>query len=98
MVKSRAPCFAPPPPAPDCDADVIVVGGGVSGLRAAQQLKLKYGLRVIVLEARDKAGGCVPPCAFSTLPPCACPPPPPRTLLTAPPPRTQHKNTAALSW
>jgi len=39
------------------DYDVVVVGGGVSGLRAAEQLKTKYGLNVLVLEAREKLGG-----------------------------------------
>jgi monoamine oxidase len=38
------------------DADVIVVGAGLSGLRTAQRL-LHAGLRVQVLEARDRVGG-----------------------------------------
>ncbi|MCB9628218.1 MAG: flavin monoamine oxidase family protein [Sandaracinaceae bacterium] len=38
------------------DADVIVVGGGLSGLQAARRLVAK-GQRVIVLEARDQVGG-----------------------------------------
>jgi monoamine oxidase len=37
-------------------ADVIVVGAGVAGLKAAQELVAK-GLSVIVLEANDRAGG-----------------------------------------
>ena len=65
--------FTLPPPvggAPDARAfDVVVVGAGVSGLRAAGHLQSKYGLRVVVLEAQDRIGGCVgwPRC---------CPPPP----------------------
>lgn len=38
------------------DADVIVVGAGVSGLAAARALALD-GQRVVVLEARDRIGG-----------------------------------------
>lgn len=37
--------------------DVVVVGAGVSGLRAAKTLSETYGLRVKVLEARHKIGG-----------------------------------------
>jgi len=40
--------------------DVIVIGGGVSGLRAASELRSLFGFsRVIVLEARSKIGGRV---------------------------------------
>ncbi|KAJ6031982.1 hypothetical protein N7540_002714 [Penicillium herquei] len=35
---------------------VLVVGAGISGLRAASVLK-KHGLNVVVLEARDRIGG-----------------------------------------
>ncbi|MBV8202190.1 MAG: FAD-dependent oxidoreductase, partial [Acidobacteria bacterium] len=37
-------------------ADVAVVGAGVAGLAAARELR-RRGLRVIVLEARDRVGG-----------------------------------------
>ena len=42
---------------PSAPYDVIVVGGGVSGLRAAGHLQSKYGLKVLLLEAREKLGG-----------------------------------------
>lgn len=38
------------------DADVVVVGGGLAGLRAARDLA-QAGRRVLVLEARDRLGG-----------------------------------------
>lgn len=38
-------------------ADVIVIGGGISGLCAALLLHKKYGIDVLVLEARDRVGG-----------------------------------------
>jgi len=40
----------------DETADVLVLGAGVAGLAAAQELS-QVGLRVIVLEARDRVGG-----------------------------------------
>ena len=40
------------------DADVLVLGAGVAGLRAAEVLR-EAGKAVIVLEARDRAGGRV---------------------------------------
>jgi monoamine oxidase len=49
---------APGPVAPQ-RADVIVVGAGVAGLRAAELLRATAGLDVVVLEARDRVGGRV---------------------------------------
>src|SRR6187551_165042 len=40
------------------DADVIVIGAGVSGLAAALRLS-RAGRRVLVLEARERVGGRV---------------------------------------
>ncbi|WP_183092302.1 flavin monoamine oxidase family protein [Nocardioides stalactiti] len=44
-------------PLPD-QVDVIVVGGGISGLTAARTLKAR-GAKVLVVEARDRVGGRV---------------------------------------
>jgi monoamine oxidase len=41
----------------DTYVDVVVVGAGVSGLRAASELQNTYRMNVMVLEARDKYGG-----------------------------------------
>jgi monoamine oxidase len=40
----------------DATADVLVLGAGVAGLAAAQELS-RAGVRVVVLEARDRLGG-----------------------------------------
>ena len=40
------------------EADVIVLGAGLAGLNAAMLLE-EQGLKVIVLEARDRVGGRV---------------------------------------
>ncbi|HKW44209.1 MAG TPA: NAD(P)/FAD-dependent oxidoreductase, partial [Candidatus Eremiobacteraceae bacterium] len=45
----------------DMDADVIVIGAGAAGLAAARSLAVR-GLRVMVLEARDRIGGRVWSC------------------------------------
>lgn len=42
----------------DFDADVIVVGGGISGLAAAWRLQQR-GVRVVLLEAAPRAGGTI---------------------------------------
>lgn len=41
---------------PDAELDVIVVGAGVAGLVATREL-LRAGLRVVLLEARERSGG-----------------------------------------
>jgi len=46
------------PASPVIDYDVIVVGGGLAGLRAARELNVKSRrLRVLVLEAKERVGG-----------------------------------------
>ncbi len=42
----------------DYDADVIIIGGGLAGLRAAEILH-EGGIRVLVVEAQDRVGGRV---------------------------------------
>ncbi len=42
----------------DLDADAIVVGGGISGLASAWALH-RRGVRVLLLEAAARAGGCI---------------------------------------
>lgn len=41
---------------PGCDYDVVVIGGGFSGITAARDLR-KDGYKVLVLEARNRLGG-----------------------------------------
>ena len=38
------------------EADVIIIGAGMSGSAAARELKMS-GLKVVILEARDRVGG-----------------------------------------
>ena len=47
---------APAPASTERNADVLVIGAGIAGLRAAEVL-VSNGRRVIVLEARDRLGG-----------------------------------------
>lgn len=37
--------------------EVVIIGGGISGLCAAKLLCLEHGVSVVVLEARDRVGG-----------------------------------------
>ncbi|EXJ63123.1 lysyl oxidase-like protein 2/3/4 [Cladophialophora yegresii CBS 114405] len=37
--------------------DVLVIGAGFAGLRAARELTRHYGLRVLIVEGRDRIGG-----------------------------------------
>lgn len=54
-----SPPRAPPTPSSDGrEADALVLGAGIAGLRAAEVLRAA-GKRVIVLEARDRVGGRV---------------------------------------
>jgi len=50
------PQSTPPPASTERNADVLVIGAGNAGLRAAEVL-IAQGRRVIVLEARDRLGG-----------------------------------------
>lgn len=49
------------------DVDAVVVGGGIGGLVAARELT-ERGMRVVVLEAEDRAGGPIRGGAFGSLP------------------------------
>ncbi|XKG36572.1 FAD-dependent oxidoreductase [Marinobacter sp.] len=40
----------------DAELDVIIIGAGLAGLKAALELK-NTGKRILVLEARDRVGG-----------------------------------------
>ena len=53
---SLAALIPAPAPGSSVTVDVVVVGGGLSGLQAAYDLQ-KAGLHAIVLEARDRVGG-----------------------------------------
>jgi len=47
---------APPAPTGPTKGKVMVIGAGIAGLTAAQQLK-SFGMVVVVVEARDRVGG-----------------------------------------
>lgn len=49
-------------------ADVVVVGGGVSGLSTAYWLRSEHGLDVVVLESADRPGGKVTTRTLAGLP------------------------------
>jgi glycine/D-amino acid oxidase-like deaminating enzyme len=42
----------------DCDADVVVIGSGYTGLSCAIHLAREHGLKAVVLEANQVAWGC----------------------------------------
>jgi monoamine oxidase len=50
------PAVVKPQPGGSMTADVVVVGGGLSGLQAAHDIQ-RGGLSCVVLEARDRVGG-----------------------------------------
>ena len=54
--QSATTSSAPTPASTERNADVLVIGAGIAGLRAAEVL-VAAGRRVIVLEARDRLGG-----------------------------------------
>ena len=48
--------FGPRLPAQQAPADIVIIGAGGAGLTAARELRA-VGLRVLILEARDRIGG-----------------------------------------
>ncbi|MBO3274051.1 flavin monoamine oxidase family protein [Pseudomonas schmalbachii] len=44
------------PKNPDCDYDVVVIGGGFAGVTAARD-SMKNGYKTVILEARNRLGG-----------------------------------------
>ena len=54
--QKSAPTSTSAPASTERNADVLVIGAGIAGLRAAEVL-VAAGRRVIVLEARDRLGG-----------------------------------------
>lgn len=39
------------------EANIIIIGAGISALAAAQKLATKHGNKILIIEARDRIGG-----------------------------------------
>ena len=51
--------FSPPAPPAPTDCDVVIVGAGPGGLYSAYRLAPLYGVKLCVIESRDRVGGKV---------------------------------------
>ncbi len=56
VIPNQTPSLSPSLPVGNTEVDVVVVGGGLSGLQAGYDCQ-KAGLSTLVLEARDRVGG-----------------------------------------